>query len=211
MISIHMIHYPPCQPREKYAAEHRLGMYLLSQALSSRFGLSISLDALPDALEQNAYGKPRLKHYPNIHFNISHCDGLVACALAEIPIGLDIEQIHPFKDSILRKVLTPAEKDFLETFRHDPAAYEQCFYRFWTLKESRIKQSGLGLSMPLDSFSFELDLSEEPVRITSSEDRLWFYQERIEKQYFLALCSELPRQEISVTMHPSESSMPSVH
>ena len=81
MISIHMIHYPPCQPREKICGPNtRLGMYLLSQALSSRFGLSISLDALPDALEQNAYGKPRLKHYPNIHFNISHCDGLVACA-----------------------------------------------------------------------------------------------------------------------------------
>ena len=203
MISIDMIHYLPCPPEKKHHTEHRLGMSLLSDALSRRWGLKLAPEALPEELEKNNWGKPRLRNYPGIHFNISHCDGLVACAAAGLPVGLDIERIRPFKDNILRKVLTPAEKDFLEAFRQDPAAYEQCFYRFWTLKESRIKQSGLGLSMPLDSFSFKLDLSKEPAGISCSEKSLWFHQRLLEDQYFLAVCSELPIQEISITMHPA--------
>lgn len=81
---------------------------------------------------------------------------------ATAPVGIDIEKIHPFKDSILRKVLTRLKKTFLEAFRNTPDKYMEIFFRFWTLKESRIKHSGLGLSMPLTDFSFTLDLSREP-------------------------------------------------
>lgn len=188
MITIDLAHYTDCPAKEKYRTEHQLGLLLLSGGLKERFGLFISPEELPEKLTKNDYGKPFLKDAPHIHFNISHCDGLVACAIAPEPIGIDIEKIHPFRDSILRKVLTPDEKAFLDTFREMPDRYTEVFYRFWTLKECRIKQSGMGLSMPLTDFSFQLDLSSEPPKILCSEEKLYFAQRRIREDYFLSVC-----------------------
>lgn len=190
MITIDFIHYRECPPAEKYHTEHQLGLLLLSSSLHEYFNISIDANDLSEHINKNNYGKPYLKDYPHIHFNISHCDGLVACATDTSPIGIDIEKLHPFKDSILRKVLTEEEKNYLNCFRNDPRAYTECFYRFWTLKESRIKQSGMGLSMPLTDFYFRLDLSTEHPNIFCSEEGLYFYQQTIHKEYILSVCSD---------------------
>ncbi len=205
MITIYLSQYGDCPVKEKYRTEHQLGRSLLSGILENRFGLSFSDTALPEQIENNIYGKPYLKAYPFIHFNISHCDGLVACAAATAPVGIDIEKIHPFKDSILRKVLTPPEKTFLEAFRNTPDKYMEIFFRFWTLKESRIKHSGLGLSMPLTDFSFTLDISREPAGVTCSQKGLYFTQRRIENDYFLSICSGEENEEIQIQQFDKET------
>ena len=188
MITVALKTYAPCPTGKKYATEHALGLSLLCAGLHKSRGIDLSPEHIEQSIDSSAYGKPYLKDYPHIHFNISHCDGLVACAIADTPIGIDIEKIHPFRDSILRKVLTPSEQEFLNTFRENTDAYNEIFYRFWTLKESRIKESGMGLSMPLTDFSFELDLTREPVGIMCSQEGLCFHQRRIGRDCFMAVC-----------------------
>jgi hypothetical protein len=45
------------------------------------------------------------------------------------------------------------------------AAQRYRFFQYWTLKESYIKARGMGLSIPLDQFSFQLE-ANQPIRIT---------------------------------------------
>ncbi len=206
MITVYMKPYENCPPREKYQTEHSLGRSLLSLGLNEIFGIQIPPHLLEDALIKNPYGKPGLKGHPEIYFNISHCSGLAACAFADQNIGMDLEQIHAFSPSILKKVLTFGEQKYLEQFKDVPALYEECFIRFWTLKESLIKQSGMGLSMPLTDFSFTLDMGANPLKDTGvcpqgircSLEGLYFYQKKLEPDYILSLCAPAPIQKVQI-------------
>lgn len=189
MIHIYTGHYDACPLNEKYKIEHELGLTLLSRGLSDLYGINIPTAQLPEHTAANDYGKPFLKSHPEIIFNISHCDGLAACGFSNSPIGIDLERVGPFNPSIMRKLLTDDEKTFLNQFKDTQDKYQEYFYRFWTLKESRIKQAGMGFSMPLQSFAFKFDLENQPLKISCSEENLWFYQEFIEKDCLLAICS----------------------
>ena len=90
-------------------------------------------------------GKPYIKGHETIHFNLSHCRSAVACAIDNKPIGIDIEAVRPFKESLARHVLSQSEYEKVAT-SSDPA-YE--FTRLWTMKESLLKLTGLGLRTEL--------------------------------------------------------------
>ena len=191
MITIYLQHYPPCPVKEKHAKEHHIGRELLSRGLKELFNICIPVEELDKHIEKAEHEKPYLKNFPDIHFNISHCDGLVACAFGPCTIGFDVEHVIDFNDSILRRVLTDEEKEYLYSFKSDEDKYKEMFCRFWTLKESRIKHCGMGLSMPMTDFSFEFDFNQEPVCITCSDSGLYFYQQRFENNYFFSICSSI--------------------
>ena len=177
----------------KYKRQHQAGLSLLRQGLQRQYQLNLSERQISEQLIFGKYGKPALKDYPDIHFNISHCDGWVGCAFSDRPVGLDLEMVAPFPESMLHRVLTPDEQQFLQQFRDDRQRYQTMFYRFWTLKESRIKQNGCGLSMDMTSFSFDLpevELSGQLIYVNSSEPHLHFAQMAIEKDVILSVCSE---------------------
>jgi len=96
----------------------------------------------------NAYGKPFLINNPHIHFNISHAGNFVACAVSNVPVGIDIELLAKTIDlKIANRFFTPDESAYIMAGEHMLR-----FYEIWTKKESRIKWEGKGLSMPLPSF-----------------------------------------------------------
>lgn len=112
----------------------------------------------------NPYGKPFLDrtHCPSaIEFNLTHTDGMVACALSRHPVGLDAERItRKIGLEIASSVLAEAELSDLE---RTPASERiHRLLEFWTLKEAFIKATGNGLSQPLDHFWFELITNREP-------------------------------------------------
>lgn len=191
MCSIYILRFQQTE-KHKYRTEHSAGLKLLSCALSDRYSIDIPEDALTDAIRTGTYGKPELVSYPEIHFNISHCDDMAVCALSDQEIGVDIENIKPFQDVILRKVLAGEEKDFLQQMSIDEASHQEWFFRIWTLKESRIKHSGMGLSMPLTDFSFQYDLNTDPYKIYCSDSDLYFHQYVLEEQYILSVCTSVP-------------------
>ena len=142
----------------------------------------------PDAwrFSVGAHGRPAIEGpagAPALHFNLSHTRGLVACAVGREPLlGVDVEAIDRTAAStrIAERFFAPSEVDALR--RLPPEEQRERFFRFWTLKESYIKATGLGLSVPLDQFWFALTPSE-PVaiefgaRITDDGSR-WRFAER---------------------------------
>jgi 4'-phosphopantetheinyl transferase len=45
----------------------------------------------------NEYGKPFLKGNCGLHFNLSHSEDWIVCAVHDEPVGIDIERIRPVK------------------------------------------------------------------------------------------------------------------
>lgn len=131
---------------------------LLGDVLA-RFEISCLKELSMNQLEfsANTYGKPFLIGGYHIHFNISHTGCYVACAVADKPVGIDIELIKPIELKIAERFFTPDEAAYIMVDNH-----ERRFYEVWTKKESRIKWEGKGLHKSLTSFSvFESNEQEQ--------------------------------------------------
>ncbi|MCC8065877.1 MAG: 4'-phosphopantetheinyl transferase superfamily protein [Clostridiales bacterium] len=75
---------------------------------------------------------------------------------AETEIGCDIEYKKRPNDKLARRFFCPEEYEWL-TRPQSQAEKKDRFYRLWTLKESFLKATGLGLYLPLDSFCFHIE------------------------------------------------------
>lgn len=123
---------------------------LLNYALRD---ISINPDSV--RIVNNPMGKPLIDN-SNIHFNISHSGDWVICAISDNDVGCDIEKIDKADLNIAEHFFCKDEylhiaEQTLEDNRNT------IFYRYWTLKESFIKNIGLGLNIPLNSFLIELN------------------------------------------------------
>ncbi len=143
--------------------------YLVTRALV-RTVLSRYAEVEPQSwqFQANKYGRPEISA-PSVsvplRFNVSHADGLIACAVTiGRDIGVDVEAVdRPGQTvEIAERFFSPAEVAALRALPTE--AQRDRFFDFWTLKESYIKARGMGLSIPLDQFSFHLDPST--IRIT---------------------------------------------
>lgn len=191
MCHIYITHFE--QPEKmKHTAEHKVGLTLLSHALADLYDIQIAPEDIDAHLDKNDYGKPYLKNYPHIHYNISHASDIAICAISNQKIGADVEVLKDFHTSIFRKVFTEGEKAFYDKMSINEEASREWFFRFWTLKEARIKHAGLGLSMSLTSFSFSFDTETEPYVIQCSDADVHCWQKIIENQYVLSVCSSIP-------------------
>lgn len=91
-------------------------------------------------------------------FNLSNTRGCVVCAVSGVHarLGVDVERLDRAND-----LLALADRYFsaleVAELRGLPIGEQSSrFFDYWTLKESYIKAHGLGLAIPLDSFSFLL-------------------------------------------------------
>jgi 4'-phosphopantetheinyl transferase len=136
---------------------HRHSCEYLATRVLIRTALSNSLSAAPQAwrFSRNAYGKPRVDPERGLHFSLSNSLGLVACLIAQgTEVGLDAEPYERSKEiaELASKVFSPRELAQLEVLR-DPEKLDRAL-SLWTLKEAYIKARGMGLSLPLQKFSF---------------------------------------------------------
>ena len=87
------------------------------------------------------HGKPFIEGHPEIHFNLSHCREAVVCALSDHPVGIDVEAVRHYKESLARYTMNEEElRQILTAERPDVA-----FTRLWTMKEAVLKRTGEGL------------------------------------------------------------------
>ena len=86
----------------------------------------------------NEYGKPISK---DKYFNVSHSKGIVAIALSEYPIGLDLELIRPYRESLKTLICNDIENEYIKS--------SEDFYKVWTSKESLVKCIGTGFKCNL--------------------------------------------------------------
>lgn len=126
------------------AEQHGLAHQLLEQVLQEQ-GI-----APPYALQKGEHGKPFLVQHPSVQINLSHCKEAVLCGIGRVPLGVDVEANRPFRERVMRRVLTEAEQQTV--LQAEESALQ--FLRFWTLKESFVKALGIGISYPMRQISF---------------------------------------------------------
>lgn len=97
----------------------------------------------------------------DIEFNLSHANGLIACAITKSsPLGIDVEYTKRKSNTykLASRYFSESENADLNAQPYDQQPIE--FYNYWTLKESYIKACGDGLSIPLKHFSFDITVPQ---------------------------------------------------
>lgn len=113
---------------------------ILKAALRDEYGVTGTLE-----FEYEEKGKPYISGHSDIHFNISHCKNGVAVAVADAPVGIDIECIERIDLKVAPRVCNEEEYKMIMNSK-DPKLE---FCKLWTIKEAIVKQSGLGISTNL--------------------------------------------------------------
>lgn len=164
--------YPFTSPdRQKKISRYRFdkdkklscGAYLLLKKLLDEINITDPI------FKTKKYGKSYISNYPDIHFNLSHSGKYVACAIADTPIGVDIEYNdceidlniakHYFFNSEYKRIIeaeTPSNE----------------FFKYWVLKESYMKYTGLGFHLSLDSF--EIIMENDDIKLKDDKNNIKF-------------------------------------
>lgn len=126
-------------------------------------------------------GKPRLLHSP-FHFCLSHSEGGALCALFDAPIGADMEVFPPQRTrdwaAIVQRFFMPQEQAYFDLC----GASTRAFFTLWTRKESYLKYTGQGITVPLSSFCVMDGVSGTEVSPC--------YRTLFEKGFVISLCTE---------------------
>jgi 4'-phosphopantetheinyl transferase len=132
---------------------------LLCRALEER-------GATAGPIAYGPWGKPFFPARPDLQFNLSHSGETVLCALSAAPVGCDVQTLGPARPELAARFFHPEEREWFDSLPEAEAA--EAFTRLWTLKESYLKLTALGLSRPLNSFA--VDLRTDPPRLLETSD-----------------------------------------
>jgi 4'-phosphopantetheinyl transferase len=141
--------------------------FLMTRALARRMLSHYAAVAPADwQFITNAHGRPEIsgrpEGTPDLRFNISHTDGLIACAVTVgREVGVDVEQIgRHLTHDVAGRFFAPKEVTDLRAL--PDVDQRRVFFDYWTLKEAYIKARGFGLALPLKDFAFTLNPPSAP-------------------------------------------------
>jgi 4'-phosphopantetheinyl transferase len=97
--------------------------------------------------EYGEHGKPFIVGHPELHFSLSHCKEAAICVISDKPVGVDVECIREFKDSLVSYTMNDEERTEIAA----SATPEATFIRFWTMKEATAKLVGTGITHDVKS------------------------------------------------------------
>lgn len=99
--------------------------HLCAEALA-RIMLADAKGCRPEEVEiiRGVHGKPKTD---GVYFSISHSKDWAVCAVADVPVGIDLECRHDVSERIMKKLNAKNSEDFL---------------RRWTEMEARVKCLG---------------------------------------------------------------------
>jgi 4'-phosphopantetheinyl transferase len=132
--------------------------------------LSGYLDRSPRAIEISigVQGKPQVT---GLEFNLSHSGELVAYAISNRAVGIDIERVRSIDlAGIIERFFAPSE--FAAWQKLPPADQELAFFRTWTVKEAYLKALGTGLHTPLSEVEVTID-QDSPVILQAPNLENW--------------------------------------
>jgi len=109
---------------------------LLREGLEKEYGITEA-----PVFEYGEHGKPSIVGHPEIHFNMSHCREAALCVLSHQPVGVDVESIREYRESLVRYTMSDAEVRQIEQATRP----ELEFIKLWTRKEAVLKLSGSGI------------------------------------------------------------------
>ncbi len=120
---------------------------------------------------KNKYGCPQIKNHLEfgLTFNISHCSGLIVCAVAlTCELGVDVELVKENQDLIDLAKNNFSANEFKKLKNLTGKVLAKKFFEVWTLKEAYIKARKLGLSLSTKLFSFEVE--SKKIQLVTQKD-----------------------------------------
>ena len=94
---------------------------------------------------EDEHGAPYIKGH-DVYISISHSGEYAVCAVSDVPVGIDIEELRPASMRVARGTFSDAETEYLGCDNDEPddAALGR-FYEIWTAKEAYAKMKGTGI------------------------------------------------------------------
>lgn len=115
---------------------------LLCKGLREEYGITE-----PPVFEYGEHGKPMIAGSPHIHFNLSHCREAAICVVSNQPVGVDVESVREYKESLVHYTMNDEEvSQIMQAVRPDVE-----FTKLWTKKEAVLKLSGEGIHNDMKS------------------------------------------------------------
>ena len=169
--------------------------------LGREMARTLVADALgvePDAWtwREGPHGRPEIASpATDLHFNLSHSAGMVICALARRPVGVDIEDLsrRAPDPAIVDRYCSPLEAGDV---RGRGADWASRFLTYWTLKEAYLKARGLGIAVHLSDISFSVNGAGTTATIAfreslaGTDDRWAFHLTEVEPHHLAAVAVE---------------------
>jgi 4'-phosphopantetheinyl transferase len=190
------------EKQRRFHFERHQRQYLVSHALV-RLTLSRYAPVEPRAWSfvTNEYGCPRVEGEGSagLRFNLSHTDGMAMVAVArDVDVGVDVEDALRKGETVAlaERFFAPSEVAALRAL--EVPRQRERFFEYWTLKEAYIKARGMGLSLPLEQFAFELRPGEHPriafdPRLKDEPEAWHFVQLRPSTRHLAAVAVRRPR------------------
>jgi len=155
------------------------GEILCRKMLKGRWGREISnLE-----FDINKNGKPYFLTQPHIFFNISHSNKFATCATSKYEVGIDIEDVDRNNKNfaqIAKRFFSQEEIKIVEQYGID------AFLKIWTMKEAYLKAIGVGITIPLNTFTIPFKSNKSII----NNKTMFFNYSKTEK-YHLSICSEI--------------------
>ena len=147
----------------------------------------------------------KIEGYEKIYFNITHSRDFAAVAVADEPIGIDIETIKTKDVDHMDRILHP-EEVLLLSFVSNPSEKKKYFYECWVSKESYLKNLGCGLSVRPNEFKVEEEklvtelenLEQRYVHLCTSKE-IKNADFTFDGSYRLAICS-MRKEDFDITL-----------
>lgn len=152
--------------------------------------------------EFGEWGKPSLKYQPNIYFSLSHSGDYAICSIGDKAIGNDIELIKHGRLKVADRFFAKEELDWMYA-ESDEEEITQRMFRIWTMKESFLKATGKGISLPLGDFAVIVDEDKDKIRVKHSYNAKFYHMKEYADidGYRVAVCCEEGR-DVAYSMMP---------
>lgn len=168
--------------------QNRINSYKLEDDKRRSLAATIQLDRLLELRELRERdmtyylgenGKPYFEN-SSLFFSLSHSGNYSMAVLNGYEIGCDIQTIVPADLKLANRFFTPNEAKYITD--------DVSFTRLWTLKESFIKLTGRGLSMPLNSFEIFNFTTSHPYIIFNNEK--YIFNTNQKDEYIYSICKK---------------------
>ncbi|WP_407413823.1 4'-phosphopantetheinyl transferase family protein [Methanobrevibacter sp.] len=138
------------------------GAYLLLKKLLSEENITNPI------FKTGKYGKAYISNHENVYFNLSHSGKIVLCAISDMEVGADVEYIDPKIDlNISKNYFYNSEYENIMSAENKSDE----FFKYWVLKESYMKYTGLGMNLKLDSFEIKI---KDEIQLKNNSKNLKF-------------------------------------
>ncbi|SMD41576.1 4'-phosphopantetheinyl transferase [Aquiflexum balticum DSM 16537] len=139
-----LLTYPEKQKLSRIIRQEDKNIFLCSQVMKRivcGHYLNFPHDEISFDFTENK--KPFISGQPDFHFNISHSGDWMTMIISKYPCGIDVEKIQPDFDfeGVIQLTFHPEEIGYI--FQNPDQT--KAFFRIWTIKESFLKATGVGL------------------------------------------------------------------